>query len=143
MAHTIGDQMDEQRIIALTEAAGQDNGVGQHDIDSIKIKIATARCARLSYLNYEGNDDYVADIKLHDSLAKMGHWSAFEHCGYVMNDNEYKTHISGTAIDCIGNKVRFKDADGPQNGWSGNFKGFIQYRKTFNNENRTDSRVIK
>ena len=26
-------------------------------------------------------------------------------------------------------------------GWSGNFRGFIQYRKTFEGENRSDDRV--
>jgi len=31
-------------------------------------KISIARCARISYLNYEGKDDYEADIKLCDRL---------------------------------------------------------------------------
>jgi thymidylate synthase ThyX len=46
----------------------------------IKLKIATARCARVSYLNYEGKDDYEADVKLYEQLASSGHWSPFEHC---------------------------------------------------------------
>ena len=85
------------------------------EVDMAKIKIATARCARVSYTNYEGNDDYVADIKLHDNLVNMGHWSPFEHCAQVVSD--------------IGN------------GYSGNFQGFVQYRKTFETENKIDTRI--
>lgn len=78
-----------------------------------KIKIATARCARVSYLNFEGKDDYNNDIKLHDQLAASGHWSPFEHCA-MANWNS---------------------------GNSGNFKGWTQYRKGFPIENRSDDRV--
>lgn len=58
--------------------------------------------------------DYEADIKLHDRLASSGHWSPFEHCAKAMNGHQ--------AIN---------------EPFSGNFKGFIQYRKTFANENIT------
>ena len=97
-----GNKFDEDRIDLL-----------KGTIEDNKIAIATARCARVSYLNYEGKDDYEADLKLHAQLAKMGHWSAFEHCARA-NDNE---------------------------NYVGNFAGFTQYRKLFNNENRKDSRV--
>lgn len=78
-----------------------------------KIKIATSRCARISYNNFEGKDDYLADLKLHDKLLESGHFSPFEHCAYAMDDENYY----------------------------GNFKGFMQYRKTLINENRKDNRV--
>lgn len=85
-----------------------------------KIKIATARCARVSYtvVGEEGKEaNYENDIKLHDRLAESGHWSPFEHCARAMD-------------------LRFDIEDRTfPNEWSGNFKGFIQYRKTFNNEN--------
>jgi len=70
------------------------------EIDAIKI--ATARCARISYLNFDGTEDYQKDIQLHDDLADMGHMSPFEHCAQARGDSE----------------------------WSGNFRGFDQYRKT-------------
>jgi len=88
-----------------------------------KIKIATARCARVSYtvVGEEGKpDNYAADIKLHDRLAEAGHWSPFEHCAKVI------------AAEMINNL-----------GWSGNFRGFKQYRKLFINENKKDARVRK
>jgi thymidylate synthase ThyX len=98
----------------------------------LRVKIATARCARVSYLNYEGKDDYSADLKLHDRLASMGHWSPFEHCAKAMTPQEMHDNIRGNRNE-IYNKV---------SGWSGNFKGFIQYRKTFVNENKKDGRVL-
>lgn len=124
-----GSQMDADRISDIW-LSGEYEQKGGHL--GIQIKIAIARCARVSYLNYEGGDDYMKDIKLHDRLATMGHWSPFEHCARAMTDEEYYpyTHIEGisdtSSID----------------GWSGNFKGFIQYRKTFDNENKKDERVL-
>ena len=47
------------------------------EMDSIKI--ATARCARVSYLNFDGTEDYSKDIQLHDNLLKMKHLYPFEH----------------------------------------------------------------
>lgn len=76
-------------------------------------KIATARCARVSYLNYEGKDDYEADIRLHDQLVKSGHMSPFEHC--AMNREDEVIY--------------------------GNFTGWKQYRKSFKGENKKDGRV--
>jgi len=74
-----------------------------------KIKIATARCARISYNNFEGKDDYEADLKLHDRLAKNGHASPFEHCAKTMTHADFYPNAYG--------------------GYSRNFKGFIQYRE--------------
>lgn len=82
--------------------------------DDLKIEIATARCARVSYVNFEGKDDYEADFKLHDRLLKAGHYSPFEHCARAD-----ETHSSG------------------------NFKGFIQYRHFLNYSERSDDRVVK
>ncbi len=70
----------------------------------------------MSYLNFEGKDDYDADIKLHDQLLASGHMSPFEHCAQAMNVVE---------------RNRYSDEHG-----SGNFKGFIQYRKTIPGENK-------
>ncbi|MEK6886351.1 MAG: FAD-dependent thymidylate synthase [Nanoarchaeota archaeon] len=80
-----------------------------------KLKIGTARVARVSYLNFEGKIDPAKDYDLHDRLKESGHWSPFEH-----------------AAKAMGTSKRY-----------GNFKGWKQYRKQFNTENRTDSRVKK
>ncbi len=97
------------------------NNITKELDDSVAIKIATARCARVSYtvVGEENKpDNYEADIKLHDRLAASGHWSPFEHCAKAMD------------IEPIGLCEQHLI-------WSGNFKGFVQYRKTFNNENIT------
>lgn len=98
-------------------------------IEMYKVKIATARCARVSYLNFEGKDDYIADIKLYDMLSTSGHWSPFEHCATAMYEDEYYNDDRG-----IGKSEE-------NSGWSGNFRGFVQYRKTFVGENKNDDRV--
>lgn len=108
-----GDTFDVSRIEALCPKTPS-GAISQQDFQLLKVKIATARCARVSYLNFEGKDDYEADIKLHDMLSTQGHMSPFEHCavaGYV--------------------------------GYHGNFNGFKQYRSSFKEQNRKDSRVIK
>jgi thymidylate synthase ThyX len=54
-----------------------------------KLKIATARAARLSYNSFEGEMDSEKDIRLHDSLLAEGHFSPFEHsaqCDWVKQE---------------------------------------------------------
>lgn len=97
-------------------------------LEQFKVKIATARCARVSYTlvgDEEKEANYENDIKLHDRLAKSGHWSPFEHCAKAMSSEEYDSWHRGNS----------KQTGGL--GWCGNFKGFIQYRKLFENENIT------
>lgn len=72
------------------------------------LKIVTARCARVSYLNFEGNIDAAKDYALHDRLFEQGHMSPFEHAARA----EAEPMMSG------------------------NFCGFTQYRKLIPNENR-------
>jgi thymidylate synthase ThyX len=79
----------------------------REDIES-KIKIAIARCARVSYttVGSTSNSSHTADIELYNRLLESGHMSPFEHCGQVMEDTKY----------C------WKP-------YSRNFKGFTQYRE--------------
>jgi hypothetical protein len=107
-----GDKFDFERISKL----GENEPGGNQEI---MVKIATARCARISYNNFEGSDDYQKDIALHDNLSTSGHWSPFEHCAKAL-----------TSFHCE-NKPKIM----------GNFTGFKQYRKMFENENQRDSRV--
>ncbi len=100
------------------------NTFNTEDYMALKLKIATARCARVSY-TVVGEEDkepnYENDIKLHDRLREAGHMSPFEHCAQSMSKDEY---FKGTNSLVLA-------------GWSGNFRGFIQYRKTLPNENIT------
>jgi len=106
-----GDNISNDRIKELFKGNAEDMPFGW--VHNQKVKIATARCARVSYNNFEGKDDYAADIKLHDMLKESGHMSPFEHLAFA-KDGSFS---------------------------SGNFNGFTQYRKTIGGENQTDNRI--
>lgn len=55
-----------------------------------KLKIATARAARVSYKTFEGEIDYDKDYALHDQLLQEGHHSPFEHCAQA----DYGVHAN-------------------------------------------------
>jgi hypothetical protein len=73
-----------------------------------KLKIVTARSARISYATHHNKISEADDYRLHDDLMQSGHWSPFEHAAVCMADNE----------------------------WYGNLRGFKSYRKFFKAENR-------
>lgn len=67
-----------------------------------QLAVATARCARVSYLTHEGARDVEKDVTLHERLrtSRPPHASAFEHCARATAGRE----------------------------GSGNFQGWVQYR---------------
>lgn len=69
-------------------------------------KISVARCARVSYLTHDGKRDLADDLRLYDQLKTNGHWSPFEHVARACHDHRR----------------------------SGNFIGWEQHRKQFENE---------
>lgn len=131
-----GDKMDDVKLNKLmqSQANGSLNalvmmtGSGYNNI--LKVKIATARCARVSYLNFEGKDDYEADIKLFHRLLKEGHMSPFEHCARAMSKEEFIGY-SRKESEPYGFRGPFKGRN--FDGWSGNFRGFVQLRKEIEN----------
>lgn len=112
----MSDIFDNGRLLALENKIYNTNN-NADNINSLKMKISVARCARISYLTYEGKDDYEADIKLCDRLfgSVPKHLSPTEHVAQCLDSSEY----------------------------FGNFCGFKQYRKFLSEENLTDDRVIK
>lgn len=124
-----GDKIDMEKLFLLDEfdiahaefdPSKEDGGSEyQRLLNEIKIKIAVARCARVSYFNYEGKDDYEKDIstcnKLFGSVPR--HLSPAEHVAMALGYDEYDIF--------------------------GNLQGFRQYRKFFDDENLADSRIIK
>lgn len=136
---------------------------GEYEYSSIptEVLIATARCARLSYMTFDGEINYEKDIKLHDTLLESKHFSPFEHCAKCMSDEEYYSFVKGeisTGEDGEGTIVNYeyypyvKDniwgdsaskwidfvGNNPNNnnkfGWCNNFRGFIQYRYILEND---------
>lgn len=112
-----GDSFDTERLTALATEKFMGHDICNPDWEAaLKRKIAVARCARISYLNFEGKDDYVADVKLCERLFANNpkHLSPTEHVAQAQDNSNA----------------------------SGNFRGFTQYRKLFKDENLKDSRVI-
>lgn len=106
-----GDKLDDKQICSLINTDNLTLSKFLEAKDEIKRKIAIARCARVSYLNYEGKDDYAADVNLCDRLfgSVPRHLSPTEHVAQALNSTEF----------------------------IGNFKGFKQYRKFFADESGT------
>lgn len=98
---------------------------GRIDIENLK-KVSVGRCARVSYLTHDGKRDHKADVELHDRLLSSGHMSPFEHIARPLHksdvtENEYKEWVYGKE-QTIFHKL------------TGNFKGWVQYRKTIPGE---------
>lgn len=86
-----------------------------------RLKIVSARMARISYLNHDGNTDFEADIKLANRLLNSEHWSVFEHCAQVMNEEEYFDLFTSSYVDREG-KLR------KTNGVCANLRGYKSLR---------------
>ena len=140
-----GDRIDMQRIVPY----GTDmDSISARDVNLLKIKISSARSARTSYENFDGTDDYQKDAGLHDDLLKHKHMSPFEHPMRCMDEEEYfahsKTYICPKLSPSIESDVKrgvtvvkevSKGWHVIEYGWSGNVRGFVQYRKELYNEN--------
>lgn len=114
------------------------------ELETLKIKITTAHCAKVSYDNFGKGVDYEADIKLHDRLLESKHFSPFEHCARAMSDEEYYSFIKGkypTIKEDSGEIVNrelypqtyFIGIYDALYGWCNNFRGWIQYRYLIEN----------
>jgi thymidylate synthase ThyX len=80
------------------------------DLDTKK-KVSAARCARVSYLLFDGKTSTItSDIRLCEKLSSSGHWSPFEHQAQALANLER----------------------------TGNFIGWRQYRKEFPHEHGGD-----
>jgi len=62
-----------------------------------QIKVCVGRCARVSYLNHDGDRSLSDDIKLHDRLltAKPAHLSPFEHVAIALPNSEKRANFTG------------------------------------------------
>ena len=88
------------------------NGMHVPASDKSLIKASIARCARVSYMTHDNqNPTLENDVKLYDQLLSSVHMSPFEHPATPMID---------------------------PNTYSGNFRGWVQYRKMINGECHTN-----
>ena len=103
----------------------------EKEIKSTKIKIATARCARISYTPPDLNAiNYERDIELYNRLinAEPAHLSPFEHIARVPTKKELTDGIFNSEW-VLGQKGWYE-----HKGYAvSNLKGWIQYRKILEN----------
>jgi hypothetical protein len=89
----------------------QDDELEMYPIEVLR-KASVARCARVSYLTHEGQRSIPRDLELFEKLVQgsgFGHWSPHEHVAKAMAEGRYR---------------------------SGPFYGWLQFRKTFEQENQ-------
>lgn len=87
-------------------------------------RVATGRCARVSYLTHDGRRDLSEDLALTSKLGVNGHWSPFEHCAKAMTVESWNQRVEALFAQCKEAGQLF-DAS-----LLGNFSGWLQYRKT-------------
>lgn len=90
------------------------------------VKLSVARCARVSMLNHDGSNPHVEkDLYLYDRLvgSTPEHASPSEHQACPMPSDVDFTTKGVSHLDKYGNY------------WSGNFRGFLQYRKILEDTN--------
>jgi len=75
------------------------------------VRVSAGRCARVSYLTHAGVRDLSADIELCERLLSSGHMSPLEHPARPLDAAELS-----------------------EGEWRGNFRGWLQFRKTLQNE---------
>jgi hypothetical protein len=113
-----------------------DNGNEQEVATADAIKVSAARCAAVSYRNV----DYTLDKskQVYDRLvgSEKKHSSALEHQATPMPFTECRSFEQGSKLFWPSG-VSHMDSDGEL--WSGNFKGWIQHRKTLTGECYTDA----
>jgi thymidylate synthase ThyX len=80
-------------------------------------KVSAGRCARVSYLTHDGKRDMGEDVKLADRLMASFHWSPFEHVARALPDEALSDYCCAEAIHT-------------STTWSGNLRGWLQYRET-------------
>ncbi len=161
-----GNNIDERELRAIAEVDGyklDSNGyIIENEQDILikyKLKISTARNARTSYDNFDGTSDIAKDIVMaEERIIKPGHWSPTEHPARAMSEEEFYNHSKTFTI--LKSEVEAYEAknnsdwyevvaytkDGAvitEFGWSKNVRGWLQYRSLFQNENRTEPRLIK
>lgn len=111
-------------------------GFGYYVSTEQAIKVSAARCAAVSYRN----EDYTLEkcLQLYERLVgdERKHASALEHQATPIvrgtYENTHKPKNTTRFTDTWEEGISHTDRDG--NLWSGNFKGFIQHRKTIKGE---------
>lgn len=119
-----GDKINDKHFTIFKSNLWKNKQAPTNGHNNLIIKIATARCARLSYMTFDNEIDYQKDIELHDRLLTAGHASPFEHVSRCLTEEEYNA-LGKMILDPVKGYIFEK-------GWVDNFKGFVSYRRILN-----------
>ena len=125
-----GDKIDKANLINYIESNYTNLPEDSMIFRDLKLKIAVARCARLSYMTFDNEINYQKDIELHDMLLKSKHNSPFEHIACAMSNEEYDTFYKGQ----LSHGLDYYWPNDENKGWCNNIRGFIQYRYLIEDE---------
>jgi len=96
-----GDNIDRDALVATM--APRLTGDTFDDLSTtyqqLVLKICGARCARTSYNNFEGGDDYPKDYGLYDRLVADKHASPREHAAECTDNGDFCYNLRGFASD--------------------------------------------
>jgi len=131
---------DEQNFYLKAEEPATEDGMGLATPLTLEqaIKVSCARCAAVSYRN-EGYG-LEKSLELYDRLvgSEKKHASALEHCATPMQETQIIIR-EGTSVNVLDDPNTWEPGithiDRKDNLWSGNLRGFIQYRKLIKGEN--------
>lgn len=115
-----GDNIDFEDVYPFDHEQNRIN-------NEMRIKIATARCARVSYNNFEGSEDYAKDIELFNRLFSEvpRHCSPAEHLARVPMDGRELLHMGcGWDYSLQPGVQQYKVGK-----YFSNLRGWIQLRK--------------
>lgn len=90
-----------------------------------KLKIAVARCARISYNTHGGEINVEKDLDLFNQLFSNKHWSPFEHISMCVDNSENKLL---RMIDSKLRKYLFWNDKKESFTWTRNYSGFYTFR---------------
>lgn len=105
---------------------------GEEEWRDVLKKVSVARCARVSYLTHDGRQTTVEeDLQLYDRLVGSSplHASPAEHQATPDTPNKYHVCLAEDGNILSAKSVGFDNPD-----LHGNFRGWIQYRKTLPDE---------
>lgn len=99
----------------------------KHEIEAILRKISTARCARLSYRPFDGNDSIAKELERYERLvvSRPVHASPSEHIATP----DTKVTVSSSKLGVGGRVVGSSEEVWKNEKRHGNFYGWQQYRK--------------
>jgi thymidylate synthase ThyX len=99
-------------------------------VEELLAKVSIARCARVSLLTHEGKRDLDEDVGLYDKLLVSGHMSPFEHVARPAHTHRQGDLYKGDFHCGFGKVSQWPENVKDEELWFGNFRGWVQYRKT-------------